>query len=246
MRTLIVLLLLCASMAFAASPPTGTVSMKATPKPPSPILAAEIERYFPAGTIAADVCEIGASPRYTALLERVQAAIQKDPEWWKGLIAKAAGGQIVYDPKMGITHAEYDEMIALTKSVKLKKVASTTLRFARTPSGSIRVTGGKGAEPLSGLTVAADRQTVSGGFGAMAGRHDVYQTDPSAPSGLWSGVEWQLETGDPNSGNARAARLAVGRISASSRGILYLDVREMKAGKMGGVSRILTYPLATQ
>ncbi|MFI5371706.1 MAG: hypothetical protein ACHQ52_09115, partial [Candidatus Eisenbacteria bacterium] len=126
----------------------------------------------------------------------------------------------------------------------LTRVASTTLTFKRGSSGEITVDGGVAAPELTGLRISRDRQTVGGNYGTLQGRQDVHQSDPAAPSGIWNGVQWNGMTRDEKNGNARLAMLAMGRMSPSNHGLLFLSVRQMTGGRPSDRSRIVSYPLA--
>jgi hypothetical protein len=229
-----------------AKPATKPAATPAKPQQP-PIPAAEIEKLMPAGTVTADVVSVVTEPRYDELVQKMRSSIAKDPDWWSEYRKKAdAHGIVPWDAKMGITKPEYDEMLSLAMKLHLSRVGSTTLTFKRGASGEITVDGGTGAPELTGLQISRDRKTVGGTYGAMENRQDVHQTDAAAPSGIWNGVQWTGMFRDEKSNSARLAMLALGRMKPSNRGLLFLSVREMEAGKPSEKSRVVTYPLAAR
>jgi hypothetical protein len=168
--------------------------------------------------------DVVTEPRYDALVQKMRAAVMKDPTWWEQQRKKAdTRGVVPWDAKMGITKSEYDEMMSLAMKLHLTRVASTTLTFKRGSSGEITVDGGVAAPELTGLRISGD---------------------PSAPSGIWNGVQWNGMTRDEKNGNARLAMLAMGRMSPSNHGLLFLSVRQMTGGRPSDRSRIVSYPLA--
>jgi hypothetical protein len=60
---------------------------------------------------------------------------------------------------------------------------------------------------------------------------------------VWNGVQWTGMTRDDKSGNARLAMLAMGRMSPTHNGLMFLSVREMTGGRPSDKSRIVTYPI---
>jgi hypothetical protein len=230
----------------ATTPATKSAAGTPTPKPQQPpIPASEIEKLLPAGAVTADVVSVVTEPRYDELVQKMRASLAKDPAWWEEYRKKAdAHGIVPWDPKMGITKPEYDEMLALAMKLHLSRVGSTTLTFKRGASGEITVDGGAGAPELTGVQISRDRKTVGGTYGAMENRQDVHQTDTAAPSGVWNGVQWTGMMRDEKSGDARLAMLALGRMKPSNHGLLFLNVREVAGGKPSEKSRIVTYPLA--
>jgi hypothetical protein len=222
----------------ATKPATGApTSRKAIP-------SSEIEKLLPAGTVTADVVSVVTEPRYDALVQKMRTSIAKDPEWWMEYRKKAdAHGIVPWDAKMGISKPEYDEMLSLAMKLHLSKVGSTTLTFKRAATGEVTLDGGTGAPELTGLQISSDRKSVGGTYGALENRQDVHQTDAAAPSGIWNGVQWNGMTKDDKSGSARLAMLALGRMSPSNHGLLFLSVRELEGGKQSDKSRIVTYPL---
>ncbi|HUK64869.1 MAG TPA: hypothetical protein VLV15_16135 [Dongiaceae bacterium] len=225
----------------AGGPGTGSKSQK------PPIPASEIEKLLPAGTISADVMSVVTEPRYDALVQKMRASISQNQEWWMEYRKKAdAHGIVPWDPKMGITKPEYDEMLSLAMKLHLTRVGTTTLTFKRAASGEVTLDGGTGAPELTGLQFSSDRRTVGGTYGTMENRQDVHQTDAAAPSGIWNGVQWNGMTRDEKSGSARLAMLALGRMSPSNHGLMFLSVREMAGGKPSDKSRIVTYPLGAR
>jgi hypothetical protein len=252
MRIPLTVLALVASLSASApaarsapAPPTPELSV--TPAKP-PILAAEVEKWFPAGPVQAEVLDVVSEPRYDAIVSKMRAAVLKQPEWWQEYSHKNtdARGMVAWDAKMGITKAEYDEMMKLSAQLHLARIAQTTLTFKREAGGEITIDGGVAASELTGLRFSRDRQSVGGAYGKMEGRKDVHQTDATAPSGLWNGVEWRGMSNDSKSGHARMSILAMGRMSPSNLGLLFFSVREMVAGRPAEKSRVVRYPIAAQ
>lgn len=235
-----------AALAAPAAPPAS----KPTPLPvleqtAPPIPATEIEKWFPKGALQADVMEVATDPRYDAIVAKMRAAIQKQPEWWQEYARKNADarGVVPWDAKLGITKAEYDDMMAMSRKLHLARIASTTLTFKRESGGVIVLDGGTAAAELTGLRFTPDRQSVSGAYGVLKGRQDVHQTDATAPSGVWHGVQWNGADKD-KAGNARMTYLVLGRMTPSNRGLMFLSVRQLDSGRVVDHSRIVSYAIA--
>lgn len=225
-----------------ASPARPTLSI--APTAPA-IPAAEIEKLLPPRAVQADVMDVKSTPRYDQLVARMRASINANLEWWQAYRQKAdARGVVPWDAKMGISKAEYDEMMTLATQLHLARVGATTLQFKRGADGSITLDGGAGAKELTGIRLTRDRKTVAGIYGTLPERQDVHQVDPAAPSGVWHGVEWNSLPAAAGSGEYHKIFLAIGRTAPSNRGLLFLSVRQIAGGKRTELSRIVSYPVA--
>ncbi len=245
--TVMPVLALIAGAAFAApaaKPATPAPVPVIEPASP-PIPAAEVEKWFPTRPVQADVMDVVTDPRYDQIVGKMRTAITKQPEWWQDYASKNADkqGVVPWDPKLGITKAEYDDMMRMAKDLRLARIASTTLTFKREANGDIVVNGGSAAPELTGLRIAKDRQTVSGPYGVLKGRKDVHQKDLKAPSGLWDGVQWNGADKDP-SGASRLSFLATGRMKPSNKGLMFLSLRQLNNGRVIDKSRIVSYAIA--
>ena len=73
-----------------------------------------VEDCFPSGTHPASVYEIYIHPRLAPLNELIAAGGRRNAHWLRQHVESAPKGQpLPYDPKLGLTRPEYEEMLAL-------------------------------------------------------------------------------------------------------------------------------------
>jgi hypothetical protein len=65
-----------------------------------------------AGSVTVDVMDISAPPRIREILQRFQKAIEQNPSWLLEAVKESrSGGPLRYDPRMGLSEAEYKEFL---------------------------------------------------------------------------------------------------------------------------------------
>jgi hypothetical protein len=199
-------------------------------------------QYIPVGSIAADVMEYGQSPRVAKLNKRKQDAILKDPLWWREHMQKQKPGEtITYDPRMGISQAEYDELKALSGKTTIRKKSDATIQVTR--RGEVYVLdGGESLPDLTGIEIDLKQDQVRTPFG-VTGKSGTLTMPDTTPVGFWTGVRWSLGSAGEEGG--KKVSLSLGRLKASGRGIFIYYVLNPDAPpeEKKRVNIMLTYDL---
>jgi hypothetical protein len=192
----------------------------------------QLDRLLPAVEVTADVMELGAPPRMQELTQRIREAAARNPEWFEEHVAKATPGEpLPYDPRLGVSEAEYREYLQLIKTaLTMVKVKETRLRFRQQAEGVYTVEAA-GMPDLAGITIELKKDRVRTPFGVLGPGTTIENRDDNGPTGPWTGTQWALEQ-QSSENSATVAKLAVGRLSRDGRGILYYTAREIAGGKL--------------
>lgn len=210
MKLRLATVLLAAILAAGCMPPPPTTGAGG-----SSAASSAASQYIPVGTISAEIMEFGQSPRVAELNKRKQDAILKDPLWWREHMKQQKPGEtITYDPRMGITQAEYDELKALSGKTTLRKKADATIQVTRRGDEYV-FDGGEALPDLTGIEIDLAKQQVRTPFGTCDKQGNLTMPD-TTPAGGWTGVRWsQASAGN----DGKKVSLSMGRLKASGRGI---------------------------
>ena len=202
--------------------------------------ASPLDAYLPrSGTIQGHVVELFVAPEDQAISKRFQLAVQGNMDWFKHYVtSNKAGEPLPYNPKMGVTEAQYMQLLHM-KAV-LKEKAPITVTVKRGSDGSIGFSStDPAAAPLGGTLFPANGKEADAPFGKLAIYNEIHQKDENAPFGVWNGAEW-ARVAEPGS-DQPSAKLAFGKREPSGEGILYYQVAAV--GDKAEQSLVVTYPL---
>lgn len=186
---------------------------------------------MPAGLVQAEILEILAPPRMTALAAKLQNAAKEDPEWWRAHLAKGTPGQpLPYDARMGMTESEYREFLASADSMAMRPTGTATIEIEETATGW-RLGSETTVPELRGVEVDTVADVARTSFGVLDTRSSVAPSDAQRATGRWAGVQWRREKVSPDGRNGVSARLAVGRLETSGQTLLFLDGKRVEDGQ---------------
>ncbi|QJE94758.1 hypothetical protein [Luteolibacter luteus] len=182
----------------------------------------------PAGEYRAEMLEIGMPPEAEAVAQRVQAAMARQPEWIEKHLAEhkdlKPGEPLPYHENMGVTKLEYQLFLDSLDKMEMRKTGEVMVVVKEAADGAVGISI-KGANlPISVFSFSTDGKEMMCKFGATKKQVKIDQKDPKSPMGLWSGIQWLIEDGDPNpKGEADYANLkfAAGKDSEGRR-VLYI------------------------
>lgn len=184
---------------------------------------------LPPGPVLVEVLELSFPRRYIELSKRLQDAFQADPAWFQARVASNQPGQpLPYDPKLGLSEAEYREFVQLSGQLTAQPSMTATLHVEATPSGwrfNERTT----LVALQNVTIDTAQGVVHTSFGTLSASSPVYPSASQRAAGQWTASRWQQE---PTASNAFSATFAVGRFTADGRLVVYLQAREIQNGTL--------------
>ena len=241
MVSILALLLTLAGPAAAARR-----SAAAAPEAPPPAvvqLPPEAELLAP-GSHPVWVMDLRPPAEAETLMRQWLGALRADPEWYAAY-SKAhsrPGEPLPYHPKMGMSEARYQRMLALAKQTKLTRIERAALTVTREGPTRVALHGGVALPDLTGISLdfAADRVTTP--YGRLEGSRPIAVTDPESPTGPWSGRRWSLDTVDPATRQGAVVELDLGRL-ADGTGLLYYDAKRFVKGEVQSRAfHLLTFP----
>jgi hypothetical protein len=195
----------------------------ATPVAPAPTARALAE-LLPAGSHEVEVLEWSASPRYAELVRRYGDAVKRDPRWFQEQRAASRGGPLPYDPRCGLSEAEYRELQAGIGGARLVADRRETLAV-RWEGSALRLEGGAQLAPLTAVSMDPTL-AVHTPFGTCRGWRAVELELPGA--GTLRGHECRAEEVGPSLELVDATRLAVGTLDDGRRLLLYQGSRQWR------------------
>jgi hypothetical protein len=218
-----VALLLVASAIATAQPPAGNEGR--TP-------AVAFRELLPLGQVDVTILQPAATPRFTELAARLQQAARANLEWWTTHVRSAPAGQpLPYDARMGLSEAEYREMLSLADSVVVQGIGSATLAVSTLPHGW-RLDGGSGVPEVSGIEIDTVARVVRTPFGDLRDFNVVPASNAQRATGRWTGPQWKLTQVDSATGSGVAVSFALGTLEANGRTLLYYDAKRAQNGQI--------------
>ena len=174
-----------------------------------------------------------APPRLVELTAKLQAAVARDPDWFKSYAVNTpAGKPMLYNKKMGITEDEYQELLSLSTKLIMQKVGDAQIDFKWAASDVLTIdTHGKFPD-LDGIGIDLKAATVKTSLGNLSDVKEIDNTDPSSPTGPWKGYRWKYEKANADFSDAVSAYIAFGKLTKSGKGILVYEAKVLQHSKV--------------
>jgi hypothetical protein len=181
---------------------------------------------------AAEVLQLWSPPRLEGLATRLQQAARANQTWWLDHVKKAEPGKpLPYDARMGLSAAEYQEMIALADSVQMRPVATVQLTLRATPTGW-RFSEDGLIVGLRGIEIDTTQDEVRTAYGVLNVRTMLQASDHQKATGRWSGPQWKRDEVDLATVTGTAATFAIGRLELSGQTLIYFNASEASNGRI--------------
>lgn len=140
---------------------------------------------LPVGQLEVTVLGLGAPPRLTELATRIQEGARANMEWWTAHVRATPDGQpMTYDARMGISEAEYKEMLSVAETLEVRRGVTETLRVAPIPNGW-RLEGGTSMPEVNGIEIDTLARLVRTKFGELGDFKVVEANDDQRATGRW-------------------------------------------------------------
>lgn len=197
-------------------------------------VGAEVRPLLRQGTSKAEILELWAPPRLAKLTKRVQHGILANKVWWREQVVRLKPGEVMpYDPKFGLTPAEYQEFLTLQQdSVVMKPVKTVDVVIESTPGGW-RFGKATGVEGLRGVEIDTLKNQVHSPYGDLPASDPIKAGPNQKTTGPWAGPCWKIDaiTGQPGSGSS--AKFAIGKLVDTGRTVIYYTARKVDKGQTG-------------
>ena len=184
--------------------------------------AGPLDPYLPkSGTISGHIVTFSIAPEDQAISRQFRRAVQDNMDWFKKAVtASAPGRPLPYDRRMGVTEAQYQQL--LTMKPDAKSGAAVEVEVKRAADGTVSlVPKGDAAAGLKDISFPPDEKSANTPVGTLSVLNGIHQKDAAAPIGVWNGAEWaEVATTDAKP----SAKLAFGRREADGAGVMYYQV----------------------
>ncbi|MDB5044176.1 MAG: hypothetical protein JWQ08_226 [Deinococcus sp.] len=217
-RLLSVALLLACNALAQVTPPAPALSSLLTPR-----------------TVAVERLEVSLIPELRAINQRLQQAVQNQPDWYVALFKATPAGQFMaYDARFGVTAQEYERLQQPIYVVKSLGFGDLILFEPKGSAGKVYVRGSAAPDELSGLSF----QPRSGGtfhvatrVGTAGGQRPVTIGAPDL-LGARVGYVWQLSNSPRDLQNDREAFLRLSRMTATGQLVFEFQMYEVRDKKV--------------
>jgi hypothetical protein len=187
---------------------------------------------LPKGTATVEVLELWAPPRLNELRLQLQRAAQADPAWWREHVRRAQPGQpLPYDRRLGVTEAEYQELLRLSDSVQMRPVRTETIAIEPIAAGW-RFGAATTVSALRGLEIDTLKNEVRSEFGVLPAGPPITPGPAQRATGSWGGPRWELEAVDSLTQSATRASFAAGKLQASGHTVIYFNAQRVAGGQL--------------
>lgn len=208
--------------------------------PATAMAAGPLDPYLPkSGTIKGHVVVLEVAKDDQAISKQFQLAVQNNMDWFKHYVTNnKAGEPLPYNSKMGVTQAQYTQLLHMKAAVVEKAPIEITVR--RGADGSIAfASSDPAAASLQGTSFPPDEKVAETPFGKLAIYNEIHQKDENAPFGVWNGVEWAKVAAEGS--DQPSVKVAFGKREPSGQGLFYYQVAPTK--EKPEQSLVVTYPL---
>lgn len=186
-----------------------------------------VEALIPSDRASVDLMQLVPPPRLVELSQKFKTALQKnsDRTWLTSLIQHTPSGQpLPYDSRLGISQTEYQELLALSQKLIVKKVETSTLQVKHNGKKYIFI-GHDSLAKLTGIELDLDRDILKTPHGVATELVEVVaDADRQHLTGTWNGVMWKLEQFERQTNSKIKVQFSLGRLTQTGRGILQYDV----------------------
>jgi hypothetical protein len=202
--------------------------------------ALRVTQLLRAGAADVDVMELAAPAPYAELSARFVEALRRDREWSTEYVRAAPEGEpLPYHPRLGLSEAEYREMLALTDSMRLRSLGSAPLVVQATARGW-RLDGDSTLPDLTGIEIDTVAGVVRTPFGEAPGPAMHPATPEQKVTGPVDRFVWKHKAFSADMRDGVSIDFSLGRLRESGRTLLYYDARRIAGGALTGrVSRML-------
>lgn len=229
----------------AAPSVSGDAPPSATPATPFAD-AAEPRSYIHEGRFLADVMAPVAPPRMAELAARLQEAAKANPEWFREQVKQSRPGEpLPYDPRMGLSQAEYSDFIAMSGQMTMEKQGEGEISIIPMGDGVFTIDGGPRMPDLKGVEIDFARQEVRTPHGVAKEQAPVNASAGSA-LGAWNGVEWKMTRLNPKTKTGATVKFALGTLQPSGRSVIYYNVTKLDPAGNARILLVLNYDAAAR
>lgn len=196
--------------------------------------APALDALLPPGEFEVEILEMAPHPASVPLAEKLQAAMQANPDWFNEYVAQAEPEQpLAYHPNLGMTAEEYERMLTLMDSAAMVVTGTAGLTIAR--SGEAIVLSSGDLPALDGMAFSSSGSTVETSLSTIDDVEEVSIDGPYALVGPWDGWTYTRSEGDPvPGGDAVEESLSVGRLRAEGQTLISYSFRQMESGELTG------------
>jgi hypothetical protein len=196
------------------------------------------------GRFQVDVVDIDVPARIQELTQRLLHAIRDNPDLWTRLANQASPGEpLPYDPALGLSKAEYEELLVSDRQTRIKKYADAILAITEDQSGVLRLDGEELLPELTGIEIDLKGDVVRTPYGVLTRGTEVDAPKESI-HGIWKGTEWRFQSFTP--GEFTDVKFAVGRLGKDGRSLLYYEVKRFDGVDKTRISRTLYFDSPTE
>lgn len=178
---------------------------------------------FTPGKVRAEQLQLGVTPRFAALSQKLQQGMKDNPTVLAKLILTSKSGKpLDYDPAFGITKDEYKEYLALTGKHQLIKLEDIELTIEHKDKNVIKVSGFPG---IDAMEIDAEKLTIKTKYGTATGGNEFLPNDNQKLTGKMNGYNWRPGLAALASGESQ--KFTIGQIVDS--GQVFMDIRVKKS-----------------
>lgn len=184
--------------------------------------AGPLDAYLPkSGTITGHVMTFSIAPEDQAISRQFRHAVQDNMDWFKKAVTSNKPGRpLPYDKHMGITEAQYEQLLHMKSEAKTGEPVKVEVK--RASDGSVTLMPeGEASAVLKGISFPPDEKSAMTPVGTLSIFNDIHQKDAAAPIGKWNGAEWaEVAATDAKP----SAKIAFGKREEDGSGVMYYQI----------------------
>ena len=182
-----------------------------------------LDAYLPrSGVIEGHVMTLGVAPEDQAIDRQFRTAVANNMDWFRKAVTGTTAGQALpWDPRMGITKAQYAQLQHM--KADFQPGAAVTIKVLRGKDGTVSFSSADpAAAGLDRVRFPSDETAADTPYGKLEIFNRIHQDDARAPLGTWTGAEWAHVA--PEAAATPSAKIAFGKREPSGEGVMYYQV----------------------
>ena len=182
-----------------------------------------LDAYLPkSGVIDGHVMKLGVAPEDQAIDRQFRTAVANNMDWFKKAVTGSRAGQpLPYDPRMGVTKAQYEQLQHM--KADFHPGAAIAIKVRRGNDGAVTFASqDSAAAGLDKVIFPPDEAVADTPYGKLDIFNRIHQGDARAPIGAWTGAEWAHVA--RAHADTPSAKIAFGKREPSGEGVMYYQV----------------------
>lgn len=200
-----------------------------------------IESLVPTGQLKVEVMQLAGPEPYPTLIARFLRAAREHGPWLLEWTKQAGPGPLPWHPKMGLSRAEYERLLALQSQLRYQPEREAVISVRRS-DGWLVMDGGDALPDLWEVMLNPAARSLRSPLGDCPSFKTIVASVKQKATGPWQGYTCSQITGEPGKGDFTSVVFHLGRLVESRKVFLSFQAKRLRgAGPLERLDVVLRY-----